>query len=154
MDKFLKFCYYDSYRNQFGLDYDTSLPQRPVKKKVTLNSVLVRFIEEDIKFDSDEFQKEFTYKTCVFLLTPMTTLFDIYVQSLIFWGLVENLNEIISDHSNMIHNSKFKNYLGSIESSKNENSTKNLKFMSSKNQSSEYLMIESKPCFVSACFFF
>jgi hypothetical protein len=149
MDKFLKFCYYDSYRNQFGLDCETAVPQQPAKKKVSLNSVLIRFVGEDIRFDSDEFQKEFTYKTCVFLLTPMTTLFDIYVQCLIFWCLVDNLNEVVSDHSNMIHNSKFKNYLGSIENNLKSRSENKSNYFSSKQQNSDQLVIDHKPYFVS-----
>lgn len=106
MDKFLKFCYYDSYRNQFGLDFETTAPAHPAQKKVVLSSVLIRYVDENVRFKSDEFQKEVTYKTYVLLLTPKMTLFDVYVESLIFWDLVPNLNPITSYNNNLITETK------------------------------------------------
>lgn len=105
MKTYLQLAYYDSCRNHFGNTFENSLQPRNKNNNKTgpsVSSVLVRFIQEDVCFAPDEFQKDFAYKTTVFLFSPMTTLFDIYIQALVFWDLIDTGQVQYSKNSNII----------------------------------------------------
>ena len=105
MDTYLRLSYYDSCRNHFGAVFENSHQpniKSQSKTNPSVSSVLVRFLQEDVRFGADEFQKDFAYKTTVFLFSPMTTLFDIYIQGLVFWGLIDTGSVLYSKNSNII----------------------------------------------------